>query len=64
MNSTPVSSSRPQPVAVRQQDQRRVTVAVPVGLGHFDQGLDFGRGEVFAGAQFGARTERERFLPW
>jgi hypothetical protein len=33
------------------EDHGRVMVTVPVALGGFDPGFDFGRGEVFAGAK-------------
>jgi hypothetical protein len=42
-----------------QQDHRGVAVTVAVALGGFDKRLDFGRGKVFALAQFGVRpTQR------
>jgi hypothetical protein len=43
-----------------QQDHGGVAVTVAVALGGFDQSIDFGGGEVFAGAKFSVRPPQLR----
>jgi hypothetical protein len=40
---------RAQPVSESDQDHRRVTVALPIVLGHLDEALDLSRRQVLAG---------------
>jgi hypothetical protein len=41
---------RPKAMPERQQDHRGVALPIPIGLRGFDQSLDLGLGQVFAGA--------------
>jgi hypothetical protein len=47
----------------RQQDDRRIALAVSVGLGGFNQSLDLGFGQVFPRPQFGIRDTPCRKCP-
>ena len=49
---------RPEPVPKGGQDHGRVSMAVSVGLGGLDQGVDFAGYQVLAGAQLGVRPPR------
>jgi hypothetical protein len=51
------------PRSVGQQDHRRVTVTVAVGLASLDQALDLGSGEILTGAQFGIGPAQRRDCP-
>jgi hypothetical protein len=62
-HSRATSSEARNPMPEGQQDHGGVTVTVPVALGGFDKGLDFGRSEVFAGAKFGIRPAKRSNCP-
>jgi len=49
------SAAFPEPMPEGEQHHGGVAMPVPIGLCRLDQGLDFGRGQVFAGAEFGVR---------